>query len=722
MKMTDKKPNVKVRYTLKEGGRRIKVHGGGLEPEINPNPNVPNGYEFDLPLESDKGKTISLMPGSDKLTPACKIVLPSTVHYEFATEGKEKIGITHEGGKTTIKIPPGAPMWKLKLDKPGGALADNINKGSDDPVTVEEPEEGDPPDTELLSNLKKVMNNTVRLHEFLAEIQDEKLGNWERKNIIEQALVLIEGAYVHLPLKKAMHGVEPVQRLKLLMHRNSQFVDRAFHNQMISIFSELRDLHTIYSLPAAYKDKVAFLPFLIEEFYEGGKKKYMISKIFKADNTGEAEDVSFAEGVIITHWNGIPIEHAIALNGEKSAGSNDCARHARGLERMTIRPLKMTLPPDENWVDIDYLEKESNQPCNLRFKWVVADVPRRKGAVESEHGAARAALGVDIETEITLRVKKSLYYSENERIKKMDTLEYSGQLHWEWNDLIKDTYCEFSIVGERNPDSKKYGYFRIYSFNVNDPDYFVNLFTRKIKKYLSDVKGLIIDVRGNGGGLITAGERLLQVLTQKTVECERFQFINSPLMLQLCRENGNDNNGINLKKWEKSIERSIETGAVYSQGFPLVPGSTKIKEISGDDKYKGNVVLITDALCYSTTDIFAAGFQDNDIGKILGVHKKTGAGGANVWSHTLLGELLSGEEPIKTLPGGCEFTVAIRRSTRVGENAGMPLEDLGVEPDCIHEMTKDDLLYRNRDLIKHVVRVLEGDVECEDMNTLNDKD
>ena len=48
--------------------------------------------------------------------------------------------------------------------------------------------------------------------------------------------------------------------------------------------------------------------------------------------------------------------------------------------------------------------------------------------------------------------------------------------------------------------------------------------------------------------------------------------------------------------------------------------------------YYGPVVLITDALSYSATDIFAAGFQDNDVGKVLGTGGNTGAGGANFWS------------------------------------------------------------------------------------------
>ena len=47
-------------------------------------------------------------------------------------------------------------------------------------------------------------------------------------------------------------------------------------------------------------------------------------------------------------------------------------------------------------------------------------------------------------------------------------------------------------------------------------------------------------------------------------------------------------------------------------------------------------MLITDALCYSAADIFAAGFQDNGLGAIVGTDAHTGAGGANVWTHDLL--------------------------------------------------------------------------------------
>ena len=41
-----------------------------------------------------------------------------------------------------------------------------------------------------------------------------ELTTAERRTIVEQALTLIEDVYVHLPLKRAMHAVNPAQSAK----------------------------------------------------------------------------------------------------------------------------------------------------------------------------------------------------------------------------------------------------------------------------------------------------------------------------------------------------------------------------------------------------------------------------------------------------------------------------------------------------------------------------
>ncbi|RPI82812.1 MAG: peptidase S41, partial [Planctomycetaceae bacterium] len=207
-----------------------------------------------------------------------------------------------------------------------------------------------------------------------------------------------------------------------------------------------------------------------------------------------------------------------------------------------------------------------------------------------------------------------------------------------------------------------------------------------------------LDVRGNGGGNIIAGERLLQVLTPNPIEAERFYFLSSRLTLQICEKSSE------FARWKESIDQSVETGTEFSNGFTLRPAQ-RYNDIG--QKYQGPVVLLTDARCYSTTDIFSAGFQDHQIGKILGTSARTGAGGANVWTHEFLRTVLSGaDSPFQPLPANASFRVAVRRSTRVGVRSGELVEDLGVTPDDVHRPTRDDVLSNNVDLINRAGEML----------------
>jgi C-terminal processing protease CtpA/Prc len=121
-------------------------------------------------------------------------------------------------------------------------------------------------------------------------------------------------------------------------------------------------------------------------------------------------------------------------------------------------------------------------------------------------------------------------------------------------------------------------------------------------------------------------------------------------------------------------------------------------------------LLITSALSYSAADIFIAGFRDHHLGKILGVHGNTGAGGANRWTYSDILSLLRGERLTQgrppALPGGADLRVAIRRAVRVGAGEGMELEESGIEPDEVHRLTRADLLHGDIDLIAHAVRML----------------
>ena len=525
---------------------------------------------------------------------------------------------------------------------------------------------------------------TITLTQFLA--QAGTLSVAERQTIVDQAEIMLSSLYVHLPLKRSMHAVDPIQRLKLLRFHLGDVSERQFHDEMIDTFTDLRDLHTNYILPSPYNSKTAFLPFLLEEFHESGTRKYLVSKTFAGFT-----HPTFKVGVAVTSWNGIPIDRAVEVNADRQAGSNPDARHARGLEALTIRTMAMSSPPDERWVIVGYVDGRTER--EVRIDWQVFEPDPAPPGGGGGGGAARrtrAAFGLDLRTELARRVKKMLFNPQ-----AMDAERRSGRALATRVAAADDTSTMpdvFSFKTVTTP-SGAFGYVRIWTF-VADEQEFITEFIRIAG--LLPKTGLIIDVRGNGGGNIMCAELLWQLLTPGAVEPTLLSFISSPLTLEICKTNDF------VSQWAPSIAQSVETGEIYSQGFSILP----LAEYNAlGQRYQGPKVLITDPLCYSATDIFSAGFQDNGIGPILSAGGRIGAGGANVWDHELLQHVLPRGQ-FTPLPKGASFRVAIRRVIRAGTHRGLPLEDLGVQPDQTHLMTRSDLVNGNADLIAKAGQML----------------
>ena len=524
----------------------------------------------------------------------------------------------------------------------------------------------------------------------------------ERLTIVNQAILLLEGFYVHLPLKRAMHGVDPLQRLRLLRRRIGQLGgETRFHAEMTAIFTSVRDLHTNYLLPSPYADVAASLPFRVETCVEAGRTIYLAIVAPAA----AVPDPSFQTGVTITHWNGVPIDRAVGNAADRHAGSNPAARLSRGLAGLTQRPLVIAAPPDEEWASVSYLGLDGIAR-EARFPWRTRGLPPAIGGTGSDEvSAANAALGFDLETLAVQSVRRDLFAPQvSEAMQGIAAAALAGDPA----SFVQGTDSTMPHIFAARPvttGAGTFGYIRIWTFAAdnNDDEAFVREFVRLAELMPAD--GLIVDVRDNGGGLIYAGERLLQTLTPRTIEPERVQFINTPLTELLSGTHG-PASPIPLDAWAPSIARAVETGAAFSCSFPLTDPD-RCNDIG--QRYRGPVVLITNARCYSTTDFFAAGFQDHGIGPVLGVDNNTGAGGANVWTHALLLQLL-GENfdparpipgsPLRRLPRNSGMRVAIRRSLRVGRQAGTELEDLGVVPDHLHEMTRTDVLEGNVDLLE----------------------
>ncbi|WP_082801642.1 S41 family peptidase [Herbidospora cretacea] len=505
----------------------------------------------------------------------------------------------------------------------------------------------------------------------------------QRRLIVRQALLVFEQNFAHLPLKVAMHGVNPVQRLRLLDARLSGEEDPgpewAFHFELQSIFHSVRDLHTGYRLPAPFADHAAFLPFRIEEAFEDGAPRYVVTQV-NAALLPVGSDL--AVGVTVTHWNGVPVGRAADVNGERYAGSNLAARHARGLDSLTQRALAGHLPPDEEWVTLSYVDLDG-KPRELTLPWLVL-----RRTVPAPPVGGVAPRGVDIEGEELASIRGFLFPPGGAGPSGYTA---TGIFLWREVETASGTFGHVRITGF------SLGRFTSQAAWVAAVQAHVEAFASIVTSLPGE--GLIIDIRGNPGGHIVAGEILLQFLTHRRVQPEPAQMISSPLNLLLARTTGD------YAPWERSLALAVRTGAVYSDAFPL--SSEELVNAFGQF-YHGPVVLITDARCYSTSDIFAAGFADHGIGTIIGTDGNTGAGGANVVGQAdLLDDLKDVPgSPYRKLPAGAEISVAIRRTLRVGESAGTPLEDLGVVPQVRHRLTVADLLGGNPDLMETAGREL----------------
>ncbi len=504
------------------------------------------------------------------------------------------------------------------------------------------------------------------LEQLIAALPDSPRER--RRELVDEAIKLVSGFYVHGPAKREATGVDVVTSLQALRDRLDGGLlpddgEWAFHAEMCARFAALRDRHTAYQLPPRFRSTVVYLPFVIEECWAGDgisrRPRYVVTKAHAAAAPG------FGPGVEVIHWNGVPVARAVALEADRSAGANDSARRALGVMRLTVRWLGAESLPDEEWVSISYVSAAGGARETHDFEWQAAEL---EACTEDD------AQGVDVGREL---------------IRRHRAAEYATPASTRFPDLLD--------LRRETPAGTPCAYLRIFSFTVAGA---VDDFVAEVARLLRDVsdRPVIIDVRGNTGGSLTAAERLLQLLAPSPIQPQPLQFLCTPLTHTLAKAA--------FPEWADSIERGVSTGRQYSDGLPLEPPE-HYNAIG--QQHQGPFLLVIDALSYSAADTFAAGFQDHGLGPVMGTNERTGGGGANVFEHERLREQF-GDAPggPADLADGPSFRLALRRTLRVGPNAGRPVEGAGVERDIPYYLSEVDLLERNRDLIEAAAEELGG--------------
>lgn len=501
----------------------------------------------------------------------------------------------------------------------------------------------------------------------------EQLTPTDRAVLVGVALDLVQELYAHLPLKRSTYAADPVQRLRLLRRRASILDAAEFHRELAATFTALRDAHTRYIGPTSLAGCVAALPFMVEEYGEPGQRRYLVSKV-AADMM--PADSGFEPGVEMVSWNGMLFARAVEVISDGFCGSHPDARRARGLESLTLRSLQFGPLPDEHWVNIGF-QRLDGRMAEIRLDWRVFTPDPDEDSIPRESNPAGLALGVDHEGVAVQGAKAALYASKPRRRSRSTAMG-----------SVETSLPKAILASTFDTPLGALGYLRLWNFAVNDHNAYVDE-VRRLLDQLPD-RGLIIDIRSNPGGLIWAAERILQLFTPRRVEPTRFSLPVTEWTIALA----NDDAFGDLEPWRSSLNEALTTGEQYSRPVPLTdPASCN----NVGQWYGGPVVCVADARTYSSGDLFAAGFVDNDLGPLITVGAATGGGGANVWDYRLVQTRLPGSRTPK-LPAGCGFTFSFRRATRTAGSDGRPIEDVGISGLQIHHMTRDDLLKGNKDL------------------------
>ncbi|MGR7024004.1 S41 family peptidase [Geodermatophilus sp. URMC 62] len=525
------------------------------------------------------------------------------------------------------------------------------------------------------------------------------LTSLERGQLISGIERVLEGLYTHLPLKRARYGFDPIQRLRILRSQLDDLTDDQFHIELADIVTRMRDAHTRYVGPSTLRGKAAVLPFQVERCGGGGSGSYVVTKV-----SSTLQDPDFRPGVTIEFWNGMPIDVAVQRHGEREVGGRPDSLRAWATQSLTVRSLQYGPPPDEYWVVVGYrtpgAQGQPGTAKELKVDWRVVDPTQvgqpalNTGFAGQGDGDSGEALALDPAAE-AVRLAKILMFAPH--------VAGGGQAHAPELSSKNDEESAATVISTQLPGTLAalrvdapggpFGYLRIFAFDVG-PRAFIRELLRLIP--LLPERGLVIDVRGNPGGYIVAAEAALQLFTPMPIEPTKYSVLATPFTRALADGPLADD----LGPWKKSLHDAVRNGELYSQAIPLTPLQTA-NEIG--QQYGGPVLLVADSTTYSSGDLFSAGFVDNNIGPFLCVGSATGAGGANVWDYdNIRAALEASDQPLRTLPDGIGLSFAYRRATRSGPNEGKPIEDVGIEG-TPHELTLDDLLHGNRDLLAHCI-------------------
>ena len=352
-----------------------------------------------------------------------------------------------------------------------------------------------------------------------------RLSASEKRAVIDAAINVVQQVYVHRAMKQAEFGIDVVPQLRALRAQAANIDDAGFRREMRRIFVRLRDRHTRFLDGDV---KVAKLGITIEQAFENGVPKFFITEIT------DSSLPSVLEGSQVRKWQGAPLEAVIDALAEDVGAGNEQSRKAVARRYLTQRPSSRFELPAEGRVSLDIVQPDGKAK-KISLAWLLVDPQASAPAMDQED------LGLDPDYNLVVTPPH----------KRLRARGVSGpEKPIAWTDTI-----EF--------DGKRFGYLRIESFAPRGTDT-IDQAAENVRGLLTGLPtpGLIIDIRGNGGGKIALGEKILQFLRAECIPRHGYRMRASPATQAITSRNPHL-----FKKWQATVHQGLRFGSEHSADF-----------------------------------------------------------------------------------------------------------------------------------------------------------
>lgn len=472
---------------------------------------------------------------------------------------------------------------------------------------------------------------------------------------------------------------------------------REFHSLLKDFFNSTRDYHAGISF---YSTEVSYLPFRIK----GAGGRYFISHIDWDKFPGQIDPVEVGDEVLT--FDGHPIRDEVFKLKEREVGPGDTETDWSLAETFLTKrsgALGHLVPKGALELQVKSRKKGSVSTINLIWRYYPEKVTART-AVELQE----RSLGQMSHKEMLLEIaRKELLLPSFKALCDIKRLsedldpdeiggKYSfvpklGSLLWE---LDKHSFFHAYIF--ETASKKKIGYIRIPSFVASSEE--AEEFGRVIERFQMKTDALIVDQVNNPGGMLFFLQSLTAMLTDKPLMQHKHKMsisqreVMMALMLEPLFDNvqtdddakelfGETLDGMQVdvdlaasfQRYFKFVLSEWSAGRTITEPFHLYG----IEEVKPHPQYRYTkpILVLTNGLDFSCADFFPAVMQDNKRAKILGT-KTAGAGGI----------VLSTSFPNLLGIDNYRYTGSIAEREDLS-----PIENLGVTPDIIYEITEEDI-------------------------------